>query len=147
MKSAMSVCKMTLPALLVSLLLVACSDSPDALVSSAKDYLAKNDSKAAVIQIKNALQKNPNLPEARYLLGVALLEGGDPVGAETELRKAMELKHPQDLVLPKLAQALLAQGQGKKLIDEWAKVELGDPESWRKPFLALSLVSVGRAMS
>ena len=142
MKSAMSVCKMTLPALLVSLLLVACSDSPDALVSSAKDYLAKNDSKAAVIQIKNALQKNPNLPEARYLLGVALLEGGDPVGAETELRKAMELKHPQDLVLPKLAQALLAQGQGKKLIDEWAKVELGDAAA-RADFLTTLATAYG----
>ena len=78
--------------LLVALLL-GCSEKPEAMLSSAKDYLAKNDSKAAVIQIKNALQSNPNLPEARYMLGTALLNSGDPVGAETELRKALELNY------------------------------------------------------
>lgn len=109
----------------MSFLLAACSgDSPEALMTSAKAYLAKNDSKAAVIQIKNALQKNPNLPEARYLLGTALLEGGDPVGAETELRKALDLKYSQDSVVPQLAKAMLMQGQLKKFVDEFAKTEL-----------------------
>lgn len=126
MKSKLPGYKAILSALLVSLLLVACSDKPEAMLSSAKDYLAKNDSKAAVIQIKNALQKNPELPEARYLLGQALLDGGDPVGAETEFRKALEFKYPQDLVLPQLARALMAQGQAKRLTDELGKTELGD---------------------
>lgn len=114
-----------IPALLVALVLVACGDKPEAMLSSAKDYLAKNDSKAAIIQIKNALQANPDLPEARYLLGVALFEGGDPVGAETEFRKALALKFSQDKVVPPLAQALLAQGQAKKVTEEFAKVTLG----------------------
>ena len=113
-----------LSALLVSLLLTACGEKPEAMLISAKDYLAKNDSKAAVIQIKNALQSNPDLPEARFLLGRALLDGSDPVGAETELRKALDLKHPQDLVVPQLAKALLAQGQARKLTDEFAKTDL-----------------------
>ena len=65
---------MTLPALVVALLLVACSEKPEAMIISAKDYLAKNDRKAAVIQIKNALQSDPNLPEARFLLGSTLLD-------------------------------------------------------------------------
>ena len=61
-------------ALLVSLLMVGCGgDSPEKMLGSAKDYLAKNDPKAAIIQIKNALQKNPDSPEARYLLGKTLL--------------------------------------------------------------------------
>lgn len=115
-----------LSVLLVSLLLVACGDKPEAMLSSAKDYLAKNDSKAAVIQIKNALQKNPDMPEARFLLGQALLESGDPAGAETELRKALALKYPQDPILPLLATALLAQGQAKKLTDEFGKTSLVD---------------------
>lgn len=68
--------------LLMSLLLTACGDKPEAMLISAKDYLAKNDSKAAVIQIKNALQSNPDLPEARFLLGTTLLENGDPVGGK-----------------------------------------------------------------
>ncbi|MFZ4625078.1 MAG: XrtA/PEP-CTERM system TPR-repeat protein PrsT [Rhodoferax sp.] len=111
----------------MSLMLGACSDKPEAMLSSAKDYLAKKDNKAAVIQIKNALQVNPDLPEARFLLGSALLDGGDPVNAETELRKTLALKYPPDKVLPLLAQALLAQGQAKKLTDEWASTALTDP--------------------
>jgi len=110
--------------LLLTLTLGACGDKPEALLSSAKDYMAKKDNKAAVIQIKNALQSNPNLPEARFLLGTALLDGGDPVGAETELRKALDLKYPRDEVIPALARAMLAQGNAKKLVDEWAQTQL-----------------------
>lgn len=128
-----------LSAVLVSLLLTACGEKPDAMLASAKDYLAKNDSKAAIIQIKNALQGNPDLPEARFLLGRALLDGRDPVGAETELRKALALKHPQDLVVPQLAKALLTQGQVKKLTDEFAKAELGEASA--KASLQVSLAS------
>ena len=127
----MSIAKPTLraatSALLISLLVAGCGgESPEKMLGSAKDYLAKNDPKAAIIQIKNALQKNPDSPEARYLLGKTLLESGDVVAAEVELRKALVLKHPQDLVLPRLAQAMLGQGQSKKLIEEFVKVELTD---------------------
>ncbi len=112
-------------AVLLSLLLSACGDDPQVLLRSAKDYLAKSDNKAAVIQLKNVLQTDPDLPEARFLMGSALLESGDPIGAETELRKALTLKHPQDSVAPQLARALLAQGQAKKLTNEFAQMELG----------------------
>jgi cellulose synthase operon protein C len=112
--------------LFVSLMLAGCGEKPEAMISSAKDYLAKNDNKAAVIQIKNALQKNPDQPEARFLLGEALLNSGDPVGAETELRKALALNYPQDPIMPLLANALLAQGQAKKLTDEFGKTVLTD---------------------
>lgn len=107
--------------------LLACSEKPETMLSSAKDYLAKNDNKAAVIQIKNALQSKPDMPEARFMLGTTLLASGDPAGAETELRKAMALKHPQDLVIPPLAKAMLAQGQARKLTDELATTALGTP--------------------
>lgn len=129
--------RMAMSALLMSLLLAACGEKPEAMLASAKDYLAKNDSKAAVIQIKNVLQSNPDSAEARFLLGSALLDGGDPVGAETELRKALDLKHPQDLVVPKLAKALLAQGQTKKLTDEFSKVDLSEASA--KAGLQMSL--------
>ena len=139
MNSKNTIARTALSALLVPLLFVACSDKPDAMLISAKDYLAKNDSKAAVIQIKNALQSNPDLPEARYLLGAALLDGGDAVGAETELRKALDLKQPQDMVVPQLAKALLAQGKNEKLIDELALIQLGQPSA--KASLQMSLTS------
>ena len=139
MRSKKSIAHMTLPVLLVALLLAACSEKPEAMIISAKDYLAKNDRTAAVIQIKNALQSDPNLPEARFLLGSALLDSGDPVGAETELRKALDLKHPQDAVVPPLAKAMLAQGQAKKLTEEFAKIDLTQPQA--KASLQMSLAS------
>lgn len=139
MSSKKSNAHMTLPALLVALLLVACSEKPEAMIISAKDYLAKNDRKAAVIQIKNALQSDPNLPEARFLLGSTLLDSGDPVGAETELRKALDLKHPRDAVVPPLARAMLAQGQAKKLTEEFAKIDLTQPQA--KASLEMSLAA------
>ncbi len=113
--------------LLLLLLLSACGgEKPAAMLASARDYMAKNDPKAAAIQIKNALQKDPAQPEARYLLGLALLSSGDAAGGETELRKAMELKHPQELLVPALAQALLAQRQYKKLTQEFATSDFKD---------------------
>lgn len=138
MNSQKTHARTVLSAILVSLLLAACGDKPQAMLVSAKNYLAKNDTKSAVIQIKNALQSDPNLPEARFLLGIALLEGGDPVGAETELRKARELKHPQDLVIPPLARSLLAQGQAKKVTDEFANIEVSQPAAKASLMMTLS---------
>jgi putative PEP-CTERM system TPR-repeat lipoprotein len=106
----------------------ACGDSPETLLASAKDYLAKNDPAAAAIQLKNVIAKHPDAAEARFLLGKALLESGDVPAAEVELRKALELKHPVDAVVPLLARALLAQGQIKKL-DELAKTPLASAEA------------------
>src|SRR4051812_15171548 len=61
----------TAVALLVSMLVgIGCSDTnPDKALASAKDYLQKNDIKSATIQVKNALQINPDLAEARFVLG------------------------------------------------------------------------------
>ena len=112
--------------LVLSLFLAGCGGgSTDSMLASAREYVAKNDNKAAVIQIKNALQKSPDSAEARFLLGTVLLKTGEVAGAEVELRKALELKFPADQVVPELARAMLAQGQFKKVTDEFAKTELG----------------------
>jgi putative PEP-CTERM system TPR-repeat lipoprotein len=132
--------------LLLGLLLSACSgDSTDNLIASSKDYLAKNDSKAAVIQLKNALQKNPKLAEARFLLGSALLESGDLAGAEVELRKALELKHSPDAVVPLLARTMLATGQAKKLVEEFGETHLtaGEPLAALNTVLSAANASLG----
>ena len=115
----------TLPVVFLAFLLVACGgDNTASLLASAREYQAKNDNKAAVIQIKNALQKNPNSGEARLMLGTALLEVGDVSAAEVELRKALELKQSPELVLPQLAKAMLGQGQVKKVVDEFSKTTM-----------------------
>lgn len=111
-----------------SLALAACGEQNAAqFLGSAKDYLAKKDDKAAVIQLKSALQKDPSLPEARFLLGRTLLNQGDAVSAEVELKKALDLKYLGTAVVPLLAQALLAQGKGERVIQSYADADAGEP--------------------
>ncbi len=117
-------------AVALTLLVAACGNgSPEAMLKSAKDFLAKNDAPAATIQLKNVLAKNPESGEARFLLGRALLDSGDAVAAEVELRKALDLKFAEDQVAPVLARAMLAQGQSRKLLDQYEAKVLGAGET------------------
>lgn len=111
-------------AITATLIALGCSNSsPEKMMASAKAYLQKDDTAAAIIQIKNILNENPNSTDARLLLAQALLESGDPVGAEVELRKAVELKAPTGKTAPLLAKTLLAQGKPQKAIDEFAQAK------------------------
>ena len=127
-------------AVLVGVLVAGCAQKPEEFVASAKDLLAKNDQPAAIIQLRNALQKKPDLAEARFLLGKSLLETGDVLGAEKELNKAAEFGYPQDQVSPMLARVLVARGEFKKAVDEFGSVKLASPES-----MADLQVSLGKA--
>lgn len=116
--------------LLVCALLTACGgQSPEKLLASAKEFLAKGDDNAAVIQLKNVLQQTPDNGEARRLLGIALLDKRDYVSAEKELRRALELGQPQDAVLPALGRALFERGEYDKLISEFGTRTLADGEA------------------
>ncbi len=98
-------------------------------LASAKAYLAKNDVPAAIVELKNTLQAQPDLAEARFLLGRALLERDDAVGAVVELGKAVDARHPADQVVPVLARALLASGEGRKVIELDGITVLTTPEA------------------
>jgi cellulose synthase operon protein C len=120
--------KLTLAATLVATLLAGCSgDSEEKLIASAQSYLAQRDTKAAVIQLKNALQKNPDSPTARLLLGRALLDSGDARGALEELRKAQALGSPEDETVPATARALLAVGEAQKIVEQFGTKTLATP--------------------
>jgi putative PEP-CTERM system TPR-repeat lipoprotein len=109
---------------LSGLLLAGCfGKSAEQYLADAKADLAKKNDAAAVIQLKNALQANPSLAEARALLGEALLQGGDARGALTEFNKAKELGFNGDRLEPLIAQAMLGQAQFAKVISEFAKVK------------------------
>ncbi|WP_263573919.1 XrtA/PEP-CTERM system TPR-repeat protein PrsT [Roseateles oligotrophus] len=129
--------------------MVGCGDqaenSSGALLSSAKSYIEKKDSKAAVIQLKRVLQKNPELAEARFLLGQTLLDSGNAAGAEVEFRKAIEFKYPTELALPPLARAWLAKGESQRVIESYAATELAEPvaNADLKTSLALALFNKG----
>jgi putative PEP-CTERM system TPR-repeat lipoprotein len=127
--------RLSLPAraaimLFAAVLLGGCGqESPEKLLSSAKEYLAKGDRNAAVIQLKNLVAKAPNDGEARLLLGQALLDGGEYAAAEQQLSKALELRQPQDKVLPSYARVLLAQGKRKEMMSEIARYKLSSPDA------------------
>ena len=85
----------------LAMALVGCGkETPEVLVDSAKTFSAKGDYKAAAIQLRNVLQKQPENGEARFLLGQALNEEMDYVTAEKELRKALEYGYAADRPVP-----------------------------------------------
>ncbi|MBA4178126.1 MAG: PEP-CTERM system TPR-repeat protein PrsT [Leptothrix sp. (in: Bacteria)] len=105
----------------------ACSsgESTQSLIDSGKQYLAKKDDAAAVIQFKSALQKDPSSQEARVLLGEALMSS-DIDGAILELTKALNEKVPAAKVLPTLTRALLLAGDYSKLATTYSELSLDD---------------------
>jgi len=100
--------------------LSACSrtQSTESLLTEAKQYQQKGDLKAALIQLKNAVEKSPENGEARMELGGLELAMGDFVSAEKEFGKARSLGVPADRVLPQLAKAIAQQGKFKELLTE-----------------------------
>jgi putative PEP-CTERM system TPR-repeat lipoprotein len=101
------------------LLLGGCkSDSPESLLAEAKQFQQKGDKKSAQIQLKNALAKDPENGEARFLLAKVSYELGDLAAAEKEVRRAIELKYQQEEAGTLLAQVLMGQGEFQKVLDE-----------------------------
>jgi putative PEP-CTERM system TPR-repeat lipoprotein len=126
---------------LAALLLSACGQpAPEKLMASAKDYLARGDRSAAVIQLKNLLIASPDNGEARLLLGQALVETEDYAAGEKELSRALELRQPHEKVLPLYARALLAQGKYQAVVAEVEKYRLFDP-----PAVAATRTALGDA--
>ena len=109
----------------VRLLLVACllanltgcnSSGSEDFLSSGRALLEKRDYAAAVIQLKNAVQKHEGSGEARYWLGVALSRSGDLVAGEIELRKALSSGFSPDTTLPALLSVLLELSAFEKVL-------------------------------
>ncbi|HLL12848.1 MAG TPA: XrtA/PEP-CTERM system TPR-repeat protein PrsT, partial [Rubrivivax sp.] len=93
-----------------------------------RSALKKGDIKAAIIESKSAVQRRPQSAEARFLLGKALFESGDPVGAVQELEKARELRFDDNQLLPLLARGvLLSTGLPSKVVERFADAKLSEP--------------------
>jgi putative PEP-CTERM system TPR-repeat lipoprotein len=126
-------------------LMAACGgESSEGLLASAKGYIDKGDHKAAIIQLKSALQKGDS-GEARFLLGKALMASGDARSAEVELGKSLDLKVDPQSVAPLLAQALLELGKGKDAVERFGTMELKEPaaQASLKTTLAWARASAG----
>ena len=96
------------------------SETSATLVAQARQYLQKGDSKAALIQLKNAADKSPQDAAIRLMLARVYNDNNEPVLAEKEVRKALGLNADRGEALPQLLRALLAQDKAKEALDESA---------------------------
>lgn len=118
--------------LLVALLATAGCDffrGPDARVTRAEKAMAAHDYRAAVIELKNALEDDPGHVQARLRLAEVEFQLGDVVGADKDLRRALELGAPLDPNAELAARIQLSLGQFRELVTQidGGKSGLADP--------------------
>ena len=92
--------------------------TPEQHIQKARSFEDKGDLRASIIELKNALEKNPNDTQARLLLGkvyVGVQQGQD---AEKELLRAQKLGLTRNDILPVLVQAILLQGDLDRALAE-----------------------------
>ena len=103
---------------MLTISLTAYSASTAEYIKEAHSYMEEGKYRSAVIQLKNALQQDPDSAKARYLLGYVYLKAGDPASAQTELSRAIELGFDKDKAVVDLGKAYLMQGQADKVLSD-----------------------------
>lgn len=95
-------------------------------LEEARDYYDRQEYRAAVIQLKNALKEAPDNRDARLLLARIYLETGDAAAAEKEFRQARRLEAARADWVTGLAQSLLRQASFDEVLQE-IEVTADDP--------------------
>jgi putative PEP-CTERM system TPR-repeat lipoprotein len=98
-------------------------------VVRARERSARGDLSAAVIELKNALQKDPENAEARWFLGVAYLELGDHAGAAKELSRAAQKGSTDPELTRSLARALVLGRKYKEALELLDKAPADPPHA------------------
>jgi cellulose synthase operon protein C len=138
---------------LLVLLIAACGQlglSEDELHQRALQQQASGDFRAALIDFKNVLQRNPSHADARLGLGLVSLEMGDLGTARVELQRARELGlEPERLSIP-FGRLWLAEGEYQRLLKDLtlSETESGEAEH-RAQILQLrgeAMLALGRAV-
>lgn len=94
------------------------------LFDRAATAIDREDLPAAIIDLKAVLQRNPEHVEARLMLGQAYLKVAEPLAAEKELRRALDMGMSRHRVVVPLCESLLAQ-QAYDLVLEEARQDGG----------------------
>jgi len=111
---------------IAALALAGCQKTASEELAAAKLSLEKRERPAAAIHLNNALQAEPQLAEARLLLGENLLALGNPAGARIEFQKAREFGAPESRVLPLLVRAELGSNDPRRVLSQYANPKLPD---------------------
>lgn len=91
--------------------------SPQARLERAQTHIERGQHRAALVEIKNALAKQPEQPEARLLLAEVALWLGDAASAETELARVPSAFEPQRTWQVR-GRIDLALGRFQKVLDD-----------------------------
>lgn len=129
-------------------------DRSQELYEEALDFFRQDAFPEALIQLRNALQQDPNNLPARIMLGRILLEQNQPMAAIKELEKAQAMGGDENLLLLPLAMAYLEVAQPEhvitgfvaeghnpdvdgqlQLLQAEAYIQLGDPKRAEELFL------------
>ncbi|MEM9742047.1 MAG: XrtA/PEP-CTERM system TPR-repeat protein PrsT [Pseudomonadota bacterium] len=103
--------------------LVACdSTTPAQHVEQAQVALQDREYRLAVIELKNALQKDASFVSARSLLGKAYLTQGDYASALKELERALDLGDRSIAVQEGVGRAKLGLGRYQEVIGDLAEL-------------------------
>ncbi len=105
-------------------------------IQRAKDYEDKGNLKEGVIELKNAIQKNPDSAQARLLLGNIYLRLGQGDEAEKEFSRASKLGVNPESIKLQLGKALLLMGDYKRVLEEISPSESTTPRN-RAAFLQM----------
>jgi cellulose synthase operon protein C len=87
----------------------------------------KKDIPGAIIQLKNALQIDPNMLPVQLLLGKALMQNNEVAAAEVALNEALRLGVNRAEIAEVLGRTLLLQGKQRTLLDSKALAPAGLP--------------------
>lgn len=116
-------------------------------LQDAREYYDRKEYRAAVIQLKNALQETPDNKAARLLLAKIHLETGDAAAAEKEFRQARRLGAKREAWVRGLAQSMLLQTRFDAVLSE-IEVVSSDPPALQADILVLrgqALIAKGEA--
>jgi putative PEP-CTERM system TPR-repeat lipoprotein len=99
------------------------SASVEQLIQRAQDQRSAGSIRAGVIELKNALQKQPQNATARLLLGQSFIDLGDVASAEIELKRAQELGADANRVSLLLAEARMLQNRFDQVLRDFPVAE------------------------
>jgi tetratricopeptide (TPR) repeat protein len=104
-------------------LLARAPDDPDLILLDGDRHYRRGELTRAEARYRDALARRPDFPEALFRLGVLRSQAGDMEGAQAQYRAASELAPDTAHYRSNLAQTYLAQGDYRRAVEEFARVE------------------------
>lgn len=87
-------------------------------IERAKNHEDQGNLRGSIVELKNAIQKNPDSPQARLLLGQVYLKAGMGAEAEKELSQAVKLGVKLESIKPQLGEALMLMEEYARVLEE-----------------------------